>query len=156
MRLGRFQTNLPVKIESLGQVSLPAQSKQQKEIAMTRTFKILAVLALSLTALLAAGCPEHRTVSDLERNPGKYNGKEVTVVGVVKSTYGGGLPGTRYGGGIYEIDDGTGSMWVIANGNPPNKGAEVAVSGTFGNAISWSGRNYGTGINEEQRHYHKR
>ena len=52
-------------------------------------------------------------------------------MGVVKSTYGGGLPGTRYGGGIYEIDDGTGSMWVIANGNPPNKGAEVAVSGTF-------------------------
>jgi hypothetical protein len=123
---------------------------------MTRTLKILAVTLVLLIALIAAGCPQHRTIADLERNPGKYNGKPVTVVGVVKNTYGGGLPGTRYGGGIYEIDDGTGTMWVIANGNPPNKGAQIATSGIFGNAISWSGRNYGTGISEEQRHYHKR
>jgi len=137
-------------------VSLPAQPKQQKEIAMTRTLKILAITVISLTILIAAGCPEHRTISSLERNPGKYNGKQVTVVGVVKSAYGGGIPGTPIGGGIYEIDDGTGTIWVIANGSVPNKGAEIAVSGTYGNAISWGSRNYGTGISEDQRHYHKR
>ena len=123
---------------------------------MTRTLKILAITLISLTALIAAGCPERRTIADLEHRPGKYNGKDVTVVGVVKSTYGGGLPGTRYGGGIYEVDDGTGSIWVIANGNPPNKGAEIAVSGTYGNVASWGGRNYGTGISENERHYKKR
>ena len=123
---------------------------------MTRTLKILAITLISLTTLVAAGCPERRTIADLERNPGKYNGKDVTVVGVVKSTYGGGLPGTRIGGGIYEIDDGTGTIWVIADGNPPNKGAEVAASGTFGNVASWNGKNYGTGIRETERHYRKR
>jgi hypothetical protein len=123
---------------------------------MTRTFRILAITLISLTALIAAGCPERRSISELENRPGKYNGKEVTVVGVVQSTYGGGIPGTGIGGGIYEISDGTGSIWVIAHGSVPNKGAEIAVSGTYGNAASWNGRNYGTGINENQRHYRKR
>jgi hypothetical protein len=123
---------------------------------MTGTLKILAITLISLTVIFAAGCPERRSVANLERNPGKYNGKQVTVVGVVRNTYGGGIPGTPIGGGIYEVDDGTGTIWVIAHGNVPNKGAEVAVSGTYGNAISWSGRNYGTGINQEQIHYHRR
>jgi len=123
---------------------------------MTRALKIFAITLISLTALVAAGCPERRSISELENRPGKYNGKEVTVVGVVKSTYGGGIPGTGIGGGIYEISDGTGSIWVIANGSVPNKGAEIAVSGTFGNVASWNGRNYGTGISENQRHYRKR
>jgi len=123
---------------------------------MTRTLKILAITLISLTVIFAAGCPERRSVANLERNPGKYNGKQVTVVGVVRNTYGGGIPGTPIGGGIYEVDDGTGTIWVIAHGSVPHKGAEVAVSGTYGNAISWTGRNYGTGINQEQIHYHRR
>jgi hypothetical protein len=123
---------------------------------MTRTMRILAVALISATVLIAAGCPQRRTIADLQRNPGKYNGKEVTVAGVVKSSYGGGIPGTGIGGGIYEIDDGTGTMWVIAQGSVPNKGAEIAASGTFGNVATWNGRNYGTGIRETERHYRKR
>jgi hypothetical protein len=137
-------------------ILFPRNSKQQKEISMTMKLKILAIMLISLAALVAAGCPQRHSISDLERNPGKYNGKEVTVAGKVKSTFGGGIPGTGIGGGIYEIDDGTGTIWVVAQGSVPNKGAEVAASGTYGNAISWSGRNYGTGISEEHRHYHKR
>ena len=118
--------------------------------------RILAVALISATVLIAAGCPQRRTIADLQRNPGKYNGKEVTVAGVVKSSYGGGIPGTGIGGGIYEIDDGTGTMWVIAQGIVPNKGAEIAASGTFGNVATWNGRNYSTGIRETERHYRKR
>jgi hypothetical protein len=123
---------------------------------MTRTVKILAILLVTITALLAAGCPERRTIAELERNPGRYNGKDVTVAGVVRSSYGGSIPGTGIGGGIYEIDDGTGTMWVIAQGSVPNKGAEIAVSGTYGNIATWGGKNYGTGIQERERHYRKR
>jgi hypothetical protein len=123
---------------------------------MTRTLKILVVSLISLTALVAAGCPERRTIADLQRNPGRYNGKDVTVAGVVRSVYGGSIPGTGIGGGIYEIDDGTGTIWVLAQGSVPNKGSEIAVSGTYGNAVSWGGKNYGNGIGEKERHYRKR
>jgi hypothetical protein len=123
---------------------------------MTRTVKIFAVGVIAIVALLAAACPKRTTIAELQRNPGRFNGKDVTIAGVVRSTYGGGIPGTSMGGGIYEIDDGTGTMWVIAQDNPPNKGAEIAVSGTYGNVASWNGRNYGTGIVENERHYRKR
>jgi hypothetical protein len=123
---------------------------------MTRTVKIFAITLISLAALIAAGCPARRTIADLERNPGKYNGKDVTVAGVVRSSYGGSIPGTGIGGGIYEIDDGTGTIWVVAQGGVPNKGAEIAVSGMYGNVATWGGKNYGTGIQETERHYRKR
>jgi len=123
---------------------------------MTRTVKIITVGLIAVVALLAAACPKRTTIAELQRNPGRFNGKDVTVAGVVRSTYGGGIPGTPIGGGIYEIDDGTGTMWVIAQGNPRNKGAELAVTGTFGNVASWGGRNYGTGISEDKRHYRRR
>lgn len=123
---------------------------------MTSTTRIFFVLMICATALLAAACPERRTIADLKSNPAKYNGKGVTVAGVVKTSYGGSIPGTNFGGGIYEIDDGTGSIWVIAEGGVPNKGAQIAVEGMYGNVASWGGRNYGTGIRETKRHYSKR
>ena len=61
------------------------------------------------------------------------------------------------GGGIYEVDDGTGSIWVLADERGVHaKGTEIAVSGTFGSAVSWNGRNYGVGVHERNRHYVKR
>ena len=123
---------------------------------MNKTIKILAIALIALTALIAAGCPERRTIADIQQNPGKYNGRDVTVVGTVKTVYGGGIPGTPYGGGIYEISDGTGSIWVVAQGSVPNKGAEIAVSGMYGNVASWNGKNYGNGIHVSERHYRKR
>src|SRR5262245_33137371 len=104
---------------------------------MTRTVRTLTVALIAGVALVAAACPRRTTIAELQRNPGRFNGKEVTIAGVVRNTFGGGIPGTGLGGGIYEIDDGTGTIWVVARGNPPNRGAEIAVTGTFGNLVSW-------------------
>ena len=123
---------------------------------MTRTTKIFLVTLIAAAAVLAAGCPERRTIAELNANPGKYNGKDVTIAGRVKNSYGGSIPVINIGAGVYEIDDGTGTMWVVAQGGVPSKGAEIAVSGMFGNVITWGGRNYGTGIQEKERHYRKR
>lgn len=120
------------------------------------TKKALALIFIAGIALLATACPERRTIADIERNPGKYNGKDVTIVGTVRSSYGISLPGTRMGGGIYEVNDGTGSIWVIAERGVPSKGTEIVVSGTYGNAITWNGRNYGTGLREKHRHFGRR
>ena len=124
---------------------------------MNRATKVLALLFAISIAVLASGCPQHRTAAELQRNPGRYNGRDVTVVGVVKTSYGVSVPGMRMGGGIYEVDDGTGSIWVLADERGvPAKGTEIAVSGTFGSAVSWNGRNYGVGVHERNRHYVKR
>jgi hypothetical protein len=124
---------------------------------MISTSKLL-VLCLTLgVALLAAGCPTRRTVAEIERNPGRYNNKDVTIVGVVRNSYGVSLPGTRMRGGIYEVDDGTGTIWVVTDERSvPNKGAEIAVSGTVGSGISWGGKNYGLGLHEKHRHFGRR
>ncbi len=118
---------------------------------------LLLVIAVAGITLLATGCPERRSIADIEHNPSKYQDKEVVVVGRVTDSYGIGIPGTPLGGGAYKIDDGTGSMWVlVTDGNVPSRGAEVGVKGRVGSGINWKGRNYGLGLYEEQRKYKKR
>jgi hypothetical protein len=113
--------------------------------------------AVAAGALFAAGCPERRSIADIEANPSRYQGKKVTVAGVVRDSYGVSVPGTNVGGGAYKIDDGTGSMWVlVTDGSVPGKGTEIAVEGRVSNGVSWKGRNYGLGIHEDKRHYKRR
>src|SRR4051794_32327085 len=117
----------------------------------------LLIIAVAAAVVFAAGCPERRSIADIERNPGRYEGKKVTVVGVVRNSYGVGIPGMNVGGGAYEIDDGTGTIWVMATDRSvPSKGGRLAVEGRVGSGVNWKGRNYGLGIYEDKRHYEKR
>ena len=120
----------------------------------TTVFLFAAIAGLTL---FATGCPQRTSIADINRNPGKYQDKEVVVAGVVKDSYGVSIPGTNLGGGAYKIDDGTGSIWIlVTDGNVPQRGAEVGVKGTLSNGVSWKGRNYGLGIHEEDRRYKKK
>lgn len=123
-----------------------------------KTFSTLILLsAITSMVLFATGCPDRKSIADIEANPGKYANKEVVVAGTVRDSYGFGIPGTNIGGGAYKIDDGTGSIWVlVTDGNVPSKGAQVGVKGTVGSGVSWKGRNYGLGIYEKDRRYKKR
>lgn len=113
--------------------------------------------AIAIAALLTVACPDRVSIADIERNPGKYQNKEVVVAGVVRDSYGLSIPGTNIGGGAYKIDDGTGSMWIlVTEGNVPSRGAEVGAKGRVGTGINWKGRNYGLGMYEEDRRYKKR
>lgn len=105
-------------------------------------------LILSI-AFLAAAC-EEVSISKIQNNPSKYQNKEVGFVGTVRNSYGGGVLG--YGGGVYEVDDGTGTIWVLSqNGSVPTKGTRVGVKGRFQDIGSWNGKNYGKGIFETGR-----
>lgn len=102
-------------------------------------------------------CPKRTNIGDIERNPGKYEDKEIAIAGVVRDSYGLSIPGTNIGGGAYKIDDGTGSIWVVVTeGNVPSRGAEVGVKGRVGSGINWKGRNYGLGVYETDRRYGKK
>lgn len=118
--------------------------------------KILLFVAAVSSALFATGCPERRSIADIEANPGRYQNKEVVIAGVVRDSYGLSIPGTRIGGGAYKIDDGTGSIWVVTEGSVPAKGAEIGIRGVVGSGVSWQGKNYGLGILEKERKYKRR
>jgi hypothetical protein len=113
--------------------------------------------SLLLIGLFTTGCPQHHTISEIERNPSKYQDKEVIITGVVRDSYGVSIPGTRMGGGAYKIDDGTGTIWVlVTDRNVPSKGTEVGVKGVVGTGVNWQGKNYGLGLWEKGRRYGKR
>ncbi len=118
---------------------------------------VILITMIAALGLFATGCPKRVSIADIEANPGKYQDKEVAVAGVVKDSYGISIPGTRYGGGAYKIDDGTGSIWIlVTDGNVPQKGSEVGVKGRVSTGVNWKGRNYGLGIHEEDRRYGKK
>ena len=104
--------------------------------------------------LLAAACPERTSIADIENNPSKYLEKEVGVAGTVKDSYGISIPVLSNGtGGIYKIDDGSGSIWVITKRSVPSKGAQLGVKGKVQNGVNYNGRNYGLVIIEDDRRF---
>lgn len=115
----------------------------------------LAVIVLT-AALYTAGCPERTTIAEIEANPSRYQNKEVVIAGTVRDSYGLSIPGTKYAGGAYKIDDGTGSIWVITNDSVPTKGSQIGVKGKIGTGVSWNGRNYGLGMYEKDRRIKRR
>ena len=96
--------------------------------------------ALALTA-----CPSQTNISQINQNPARYHNKQVGLIGTVTDSYG------ALGSGIYELDDGTGRIWVMTRQGVPNKGARVGVSGQIHTGISYGGRNYGLVLEEEHR-----
>ena len=111
----------------------------------TASKTILLTLVLAI-GLFAAGCPKRTSIQDIERNPSKFYGKDVAVAGRVTNSYGVALIG-----GVYKLDDGTGSIWVITKRSVPSKGTQVGVKGQIQEGVSFSGRNYGLGLIEEDR-----
>jgi hypothetical protein len=107
-----------------------------------------------IIGLLAAACPKRTSIADIENNPSKYFEKEVAVAGTVKDGYGISIPLIRNGeGGIYKIDDGSGSIWVITQKSVPTKGAQLGVKGKVQNGVNYNGKNYGLVIIEDDRRF---
>jgi len=117
-----------------------------------KTKTLLLCMALA-TVAFATACPERRSIADLESNPSKYLNKEVAVAGTVRDSYGLSLPIAGVRGGIYKIDDGSGSLWVVTQNSVPTKGTQIGVKGRLQNGLNWNGKNYGLGLYEEDRRF---
>ncbi len=109
---------------------------------ITKLF-FLSVILGSVLALTA--CPSQTTISKINHNPSRYYDKDVAIVGRVTDSYG------ALGTGIYEIDDGTGRIWVMTTRGVPSKGARVGASGRVHTGVNFGGRNYGMVLEEENR-----
>ena len=107
-----------------------------------------------LIAVLAAACPQRISIADIEDNPSKYYDKDVAVAGTVKDSYGLSIPILKNGeGGIYKVDDGSGSIWVITKRSVPTKGAQLGIKGKIQNGVNYNGKNYGLVLIEDDRRF---
>ncbi|MBI4551599.1 MAG: hypothetical protein HY710_04980 [Candidatus Latescibacteria bacterium] len=63
------------------------------------------------------------TIDQMLADPHRYTNREVGVEGNVVQNY------SILGRGVYQVDDGTGTLWVVSEKGVPRKGAHVGVKG---------------------------
>lgn len=86
---------------------------------LRRAAAAAAVLALGLGLM---GCRE-TTIARILAEPNRYHDDEVGLKGdVIRSA-------SLLGRGAYQLDDGTGTIWVVSSKGVPREGARVAVRG---------------------------
>ena len=107
--------------------------------------KTAVFLALLSGTILLTACPSQTNIARINADPGRYRGKEVGIVGTVTNSYG------VMGQGAYEIDDGTGRIWVATTRGVPARGSHVGAKGYVHSGFSWAGRSYGTVLEERDR-----
>jgi hypothetical protein len=108
--------------------------------------KKLGSVSLLLAALvLFTACPSQTTISKINADPARYRNKEVGIAGTVRDSYG------VLGNGAYEIDDGTGRLWVVTKRGVPSRGARVGAKGRVYTGFNFGGRNFGTVLEETGR-----
>jgi len=109
--------------------------------------KTAVFLALLSGTILFTACPSQTNIGRINANPDRYRSKEVAIVGRVTDSYG------ALGTGAYEIDDGTGRIWVTTTRGLPSRGTQVGTKGRVHNGFSFGGRNYGTVLEETDRRW---
>jgi hypothetical protein len=115
---------------------------------LTIRAKLLSLVLVAVAILLLAGCPPHVSIAKLNQDPGRYAGKEITIAGQVTDSFG------ALGRGVFQIDDGTGTMWVLAGQyGVPASGAKVAVTGHIEQGFTLAGRNFATILRETERRH---
>ena len=99
---------------------------------MKRNCKRYALIVVAvLIALLTVSC-ERKSIKDVKLEPGRYAQQPVVVGGKVVRSF------SVLGKGAYEIDDGTGRLWIVAEKSVPREGARVVARGTSRDAYDLS------------------
>lgn len=108
---------------------------------------VLACILAAITVCMA-GCPSHVSIADINKDPGRYAGREVTVGGRVSDSFG------ALGNGLFQIDDGTGRMWVVSQSyGVPGNGSKVGVTGRIQQGFSFGARSFAVVLKEtRERH----
>ena len=108
--------------------------------------KFLAAPLLIVAVLMLLGCPERATIEHINRSPGRFAGKEVTIAGRVSNSYG------ALGTGVYELQDETGRMWVFSERyGVPGRDARIAVTGRIQQGFTFGGKNFAVVLRETKR-----
>src|SRR5688500_15340123 len=107
--------------------------------------RFLHLVALSMLAVVLVAC-ERQKIGDIKADPGSFHDKEVNVAGRVTQSFG------VLGRGAYQVDDGTGSLWVVSETRGvPSKDAVVGVKGKIIPTLTFMGQNLATVLIENDR-----
>jgi hypothetical protein len=98
--------------------------------------------AVVFTAVLLAGCAP-MTIGRIVADPSRFQNKPVTVSGTVTNSVG------VMGKGGYQLDDGTGKIYVISAKGVPSRGSKVEVTGTVSPGVEVLGTPVGVAIREQ-------
>ena len=111
--------------------------------------------ALALVGMLS-GCAltaRRTSVAELKYNPGRYQNKNVSIDGVVTSSWG--VPLVPFK--LYKVDDGTGEMTVVSqSGRVPTKGARVRVKGRVTDIATFGGQSVGLHMEQSDIDFKRR
>jgi hypothetical protein len=99
-------------------------------------------IAVAGVALFLAACGSVR-IAKINADPSRYANRTVSVSGRVTNSVG--ILGT----GGYQIDDGTGTIYVLSRTGVPSRGADVRVTGRVTPGATVLGRTIGVAIQEE-------
>lgn len=101
---------------------------------------------LCMLALAFSGCASTVKIGNLLDDPQRYDGRTVKVEGTVTRSAG------LLGIGAFELDDGTGSIIVVAQGQGvPREGGRASAKGTFQSVFSFMGRTIAAIVQPEER-----
>ena len=94
--------------------------------------KLLLVMVLASAMLVLVGC-EYKTINQIMAEPQRYANRNVGITGNVVRSF------SVLGAGAYQVDDGTGKIWVVAKNNVPREGAKVGVKGKIQDGFNLGG-----------------
>jgi RecJ-like exonuclease len=107
--------------------------------------KVSLIIFGAIMSVMLASC-EREKISDIKADPGRFQGKTVNIAGEVTQSIG------ALGKGVYQISDGTGSLWVYSDTfGVPSRGAHVGVRGSVIPTFTFLGINYATVLRESDR-----
>jgi hypothetical protein len=110
---------------------------------LTRLLVITALVGLTSACAMSLRNPD---IADLQRHPGRYHDRTVSVSGVVTSSWGVPLVPFR----MYKVDDGTGEVTILSQSSRmPATGEHVRVKGRVEDIAMLGGRALGLHIREE-------
>ena len=111
--------------------------------------KLVGSIAAAGLAIMLGGCAvslRNPDISELQRHPGRYQDRTVSVSGVVTNSWGVPLVPFRF----YKVDDGTGEVTVLSqSARMPATGERVRVKGRVQDVAMLGGRAVGLHIREE-------
>lgn len=114
-----------------------------------RKYQLLLMAALLVITVLVVGCSSRTKISQILDNPDQYINKDVTIAGTVGKTYSVNLILAE--AGAYQLDDGSGKIWVVTHTTVPKEGSQVGLKGTVSDKIDLLGLAVAVVVKEKER-----
>jgi hypothetical protein len=99
---------------------------------------------LFILVFAVVGCGWHTHISEINQTPQEYKDKEVSIKGRVVETLS--IPFVQKG--LYQMDDGSGKIWIVSGERVPFRGEKVTVKGEVKTGFTIANRTFGTVIVE--------